>query len=90
MSDLYFIHLISILVEFCVMALGVLIATKRKKIYGWLIALTFGIYVVYDLIRYLNTLSIGNFAVSDDLMYVIFFIASVSALIAVWLIYKKK
>ena len=43
------LHLLSILLEAVVAALGIMLATGKKKIYGWCIAVTFVLYVVYDL-----------------------------------------
>jgi hypothetical protein len=43
------LHLLSILMEAVVAALGVMLAISKKKMYGWCIALTFVLYVVYDL-----------------------------------------
>lgn len=48
------INVISLLLEAVVAGLGLKIALVNKKFYGWLIALTFAIYVIYDLSRFLN------------------------------------
>ncbi|NYT08265.1 MAG: hypothetical protein GKC05_08450, partial [Methanomicrobiales archaeon] len=39
---------VSILIEVVICALCIAIAVVKKQIYGWFIALTFAIYVVYD------------------------------------------
>ncbi|NMB56639.1 hypothetical protein GYA19_01725 [Candidatus Beckwithbacteria bacterium] len=78
------LHLISILFEGLVALLGVKLALIKKKTYGWGIALTFAIYVFYDLSKYF----VFNF--NPDLLYVIFFIATVSIFLAVWQIFKEK
>lgn len=77
------IHLASILMEFIVMILGIKIAIDNKKSYGYFIALTFGIYVFYDLAKFLN------FNVSLQILYLLFLIASSSILIGVWQMYKR-
>jgi hypothetical protein len=80
MNDL---QIISIFLELVVAALGIVIAVYRRKRYGWFIGLTFVIYVFYDLVDLL-TLN-----VSEDLMYFIFFVATLSILWAVWNIFLE-
>ncbi|MCK4328394.1 hypothetical protein KAX02_00970 [candidate division WOR-3 bacterium] len=77
------LHGVSIMLEVVVMALGIMMATIKKKFYGWLIALTFLIYVFYDLSNYLNL------NVPRSFLSVIFFIATVSILVVVGWIFKK-
>jgi hypothetical protein len=43
------LHLLTILLEAVVAVLGVMLAISKKKMYGWCIAVTFVLYVVYDL-----------------------------------------
>ncbi len=75
--------MISILLEMAVAALGVALAVSRKKVYGWFIALTFMIYVFYDVA---NLLPLD---VSKDLLHILFFVATVSILWAVWNIFLE-
>ncbi len=75
--------MISILLEIVVAALGVALAVSRKKVYGWFIALTFVLYVFYDLA---NLIPLN---ISRDLLYPIFFAATVSILWAVWSIFLE-
>jgi NOL1/NOP2/fmu family ribosome biogenesis protein len=77
------LHLLSILLEVVVAALGIMLATSKKKIYGWCIALTFVLYVVYDLA---NLLVLN---ISQDTLYMIFFVATLSILWAVWNIFLE-
>jgi len=77
------LHLLSILLEAVVAALGIMLATSKKKIYGWCIALTFVLYVVYDLA---NLLALN---ISQDTLYMIFFVATLSILWAVWNIFLE-
>ena len=74
---------LSILIEVAIASMGILIVTKKKKKYGWGIFLTFFIYVFYDLSK-LIALNIPS-----PLLYSLFFIATVSALWAVWKIYSE-
>lgn len=75
--------MVSILLEIVVAALGVALAVSRKKVYGWFIALTFVLYVFYDLA---NLIPLN---ISKDLLYPIFFVATVSILWAVWSIFLE-
>ncbi|MDD2835892.1 MAG: hypothetical protein PHY05_07055 [Methanothrix sp.] len=77
------LHLLSILLEVVVAALGVVLAISKKKIYGWCIAVTFVLYVVYDLANLLA------WNISQDTLYTIFFVATLSILWAVWNIFLE-
>jgi hypothetical protein len=74
------LHILSIVIEAAVTALGIRIGMFKGKTFGYFIALTFGIYVVYDMMRFINI------PVSGDLLYILFFVASCSILYAVWLL----
>lgn len=77
------LYLLSILLEVVVAALGVLLAIRNKKIYGWCIAVTFALYVIYDLA------DLMQWNVSQDTLYTIFFVATLSILWAVWNIFLE-
>jgi hypothetical protein len=77
------LHLFSILLEAVVAALGVMLAISKKKMYGWCIAVTFVLYVVYDLA---NLMALN---ISEDTLYMIFFVATLSILWAVWNIFLE-
>jgi hypothetical protein len=73
------LQVLAVVIE-CMVALGgVRLATRGKKFYGWWIALTFALYVLFDAGR-LGVISIGQGTAA-----VLFFIASLSILYAVWL-----
>ena len=74
---------ISIIIEAIIAVLGILIIRKGKS-YGWGILVTFAIYVLYDLSKLISL------TISSDLLYLLFFIATISMLWAVWKIYKEK
>lgn len=78
------LQLVSVVIEAIIVVLGVKIATEKKKQYGWCIALTFGIYVIYDLSN------LFDFGFPSGLLRTMFFVASLSILYAVWQIYKGK
>lgn len=75
---------LAILVEVSVTAIGVLIAVQNRKIYGWFIAGTFGLFVLFDIFR------IFALPVSADAHGFIFLVACCLMLPAVWLIYGER
>ncbi len=75
--------IISLMIEALVVLLALRIAVSKKKNYGYLIALTFAIYVIYDATRFLVV------SVDQNLTSSMFLIASASILFAVWRIYKQ-
>jgi len=74
---------ISIIIELVIAALAIHLAIVRKRDYGWLFALTFLIYVVYDSAKFLEL------DIPADGISAVFFIATLSALGAVWLVWKE-
>jgi len=78
------LHVLSIIMEMAVFFLGVKIALRKKKSYGWGIAFTFLVYVVYDFSRFLCLDISGGF------LYSLFFLATASILWAVYKIYKTQ
>ncbi|MCX5657226.1 MAG: hypothetical protein NTZ48_03230 [Candidatus Omnitrophica bacterium] len=78
------LHMFSIMLEVAVFVLGIMLATVKKRVYGWGFALTFAIYVFYDLVNFLNL------NVSQTITYLLFFISTLSALWALWWVYKEK
>jgi len=77
-------QLVATLIEIVIAVVAVLIAVNKKKVYGWFIALTFVLFVIFDLGR------IFALDVSAELHALIFLIACASMLYAAWLIYKEK
>jgi len=74
------LQVIAVAVE-CIVALaGVRLATKGKKVYGWWIALTFALYVVFDLSR------LGLLPKDEGVLSPLFLVASLSILYAVYLL----
>ena len=75
--------IISIILEATVMIVAVLAARQgRPYMYG--LAFTFGAYVFYDLARFMR------WDVEGPLLSGLFLIASTSALVAVWGLYKDR
>ena len=74
-------QIVSFLLENIVAIIGIMLAVERKKRYGWCIALTFVLYVVYDLS---NQLSLN---IPKDSLDTIFFVATISILWAIWNIF---
>ena len=77
------IHYISISLEAVIVIISLLAAIIKKKYHCYGFALTFAIYVFYDLIN------LKNVDMSETVLS-FFFIATLSALWAVWMIYKEK
>jgi hypothetical protein len=75
---------LSILFELVIAIFGILIATQKKKKYGWAIFVTFIIYVLYDFSK-MTPLNIHG-----DILYLMFFVATLSALYFTWMIYRRK
>jgi len=78
------LDLASLFLEGLVVLLALMIAVSKKRRYGYLIALTFAIYVFYDATRFLFL------NVDQNLTSVLFLVASISILGAVWLIYRQR
>jgi len=74
---------ISILLELMVVALGIMLVVGKKKMYGWCIALTFILYIFYDLA---NLLSLH---ISQETLDILFFMATLSILWAIWNIFLE-
>ena len=77
------LHSVSIFLEVMTALLGYLLATIKKKTYGWGIAITFLIYTVYDICNFIGLRG------SQEMLYSLFFVASFSILWAVWQIYQE-
>lgn len=78
------LQLIAVIVEAAVAVLSVLIAVRKKKMYGWCIAVTFALFVIFDISRLFLV------PVSDAIHALVFLVACVSMLYAVWLVYTEK
>ena len=46
-----FLQIIAVLIEGVITVIAVLLATRQQKPYGWGIAVTFGLFVLFDVIR---------------------------------------
>jgi hypothetical protein len=56
----------------------------KKRLYGWLIAFSFAVYVFYDVCRFFNV------TVCPNKLAIAFSLASVSILVAMIMIYREK
>jgi len=74
----------AVVMESVIAATGLFLAVRRKRVFGYGIFLTFSIYVFYDLAR-LIPLEVTNVT-----LYPVFFVATLSMLWAVIMIYKEK
>jgi uncharacterized membrane protein len=75
---------ISILLELIIVFISLSIAFAKKRMVGYGLALTFGIYVFYDASKFYN------YNIDGKTLEIMFFIATLSALLSVLLIYKRK
>jgi hypothetical protein len=73
---------VSIVLEAAVAIIAIM-AARRGKPYVYGLAFTFGIYVLYDLARLLR------WDVEGGALSGLFLLATISALIAVWGLYRK-
>lgn len=78
------INHVSIVLELIVVFFSLRIAIAKKEAYGWALAITFIIYVFYDLARAENWSMHALYLVNG------FLAASISAVVAVYLLYKKE
>jgi hypothetical protein len=79
-----FLQIIAVLLEAAVTVIAVVIATRQKKYYGWCIAVTFGLFVLFDIGR------LFAWPLSDEAHSLIFLVACGSMLYGVWLIYGEQ
>ena len=68
------IQLLSIVVEAAIVFILLYAAVKKQRAYAWGMALTFSIYVFYDMVK------LFNLSVPQSILIPAFFIASISAL----------
>lgn len=73
----------SILVELAVAIIGLLIWFHKKNVSGAYIFITFCFYASYNLVK------LWNLEVPELILRILFAIASISMLIAMWKLYKK-
>ncbi|MCK9591264.1 MAG: hypothetical protein M0Q91_04565 [Methanoregula sp.] len=78
------IQILAILVECIIAGIAFLIATRAKKVYGWFIAATFALLVLFDISR------IFALVISPDIHALMFLIACALMLYGTWLLYREK
>jgi hypothetical protein len=78
-----FLQIIAVLIEVVITVIAVLLATRQQKPYGWGIAVTFGLFVLFDAIR------IFSLPVPDAAQALSLLVACGSMLYAVWLMYRE-
>jgi len=76
-----FLQLVAVVLEAVVTVIAVIIATKKKQVYGWGIAITFGLFVLFDIFR------IFSLPMPESFHAFIFLVACASMVYAVWLLY---
>lgn len=78
------LQLLSILGEAVIAFLAILTAVRFGRVYGWCLALTFSVYVYYDLSN------LYDWQFGRMYLPVAFAIATAAALCAIWSIYKRQ
>jgi hypothetical protein len=78
------VQMIATLVEVVIAVLALFVAWQKKKMYCGFVAITFALFVIFDIGR------IFAIDVSPDLHAVIFLLACLSMLYAVWLMWQEK
>jgi hypothetical protein len=78
-----FLQIIAVIIEVAVTVMGAGIALRRKKTYGWCIAITFGLFVLFDIGR------LFSLPLPDAAHSLIFLVACGSMLYGVWLMYRE-
>ncbi len=79
-----FLQIIAVLLEVAVMVIAGGIAIRQKKSYGWCIAVTFGLFVLFDIGR------LFSLPLPDAAHALIFLVACGSMLYGVWLMYREQ
>lgn len=81
---LEYLQYFSIGIEVLIALIGLGIFFKNKKGYGLGIFLTFAIYVFYDYAK------LTSMNVDGNMLYILFFIASISMLVVAFNLYRSK
>lgn len=79
-----FLQIIAVNIELAVMVIALVIAIRQKRSCGWWIAVTFGLFVLFDAVR------LFSLPLHDAAHALIFLIACGSMLYGMWLIYEEK
>jgi hypothetical protein len=77
------LQLIAVVLEAAVTVIAISIATRKQKSYGWYIAITFGLFVLFDIFR------IFSLPLPDTAHSLILLVACGSMVYAVWLMYRE-
>jgi uncharacterized membrane protein len=78
-----FLQLIAVALEIAVTVIAIIIATRKKRAWGWGIAITFGLFVLFDIFR------IFELPMPEAFHSFILLVACGSMLYAIWLMYEE-
>lgn len=78
-----FLQIIAVILEVAVTVIAAGIATRYQKTYGWCIAATFALFVLFDIGR------LVSLPISDEAHALIFLVACGSMLFGVWLMFRE-
>lgn len=79
-----FLQIIAVLLEAAVTVIALVIATRQEKSYGWCIAATFGLFILFDIGR------LFSLPLPEEAHSLIFLVACGSMLYGMWLIYREQ
>lgn len=77
-----FLQIVAVILEAAVAVIALIMATRREKSYGWFIAVTFGLFVLFDIVR------LFSLPISEAYHALIFLVACGSMLYGIWLMYR--
>jgi len=78
------IQIIASLAEVLIALVAIRIAVHQKKAYGWYIAITFGLFVIF------NTIRVFTLGMPAELDALVFLMAGLSMLYAMWLLWNEQ
>jgi len=76
--------IISLLAELLVIVLAAALALNKKRTFGWLFAVSYALFLIYDTVEFLK---IG---IDQAIMEFILLVGVVLSLVAVWQLYQEK
>jgi hypothetical protein len=78
-----FLQIVAVVLEVAVTLVALVIAIRQQKNYGWCIAITFGLFVLFDIGR------LFSLPLPEEAHALIFLVACGSMLYGVWLMYRE-
>ena len=76
--------MVSLLAEVFVIILAAVIAMNKKKNYGWMFAVSYALFLVYDVVGFLEI------AMDQNISEFILLVGVVFSLVGIWQLYQEK